>query len=201
MMWVDAKDEYGDSSGEGGHGHGQGIKGTEGEGEIDEAYEVFGVFFPEGRGYGGGRWRDGRRRWEGVGRRRCSGHPRCVDQRRGRVWKVGSGTTTLLLYSSYIFDDVLQACCRRAAARPEIIAFWSAFCGARNNRLRLCFQKVSILRSESNAAVSIDAQTAFHTVSNSGLRGGLTGLSVNSGLCIVTQVKAAFCYSVIEHLI
>ncbi|KAK6971413.1 hypothetical protein R3P38DRAFT_2813910 [Favolaschia claudopus] len=32
--------------------------------------------------------------------------------------------------------DVLQSCCRRAAARPENTAFWSAFCGARNHSLR-----------------------------------------------------------------
>ncbi|KAK7014315.1 hypothetical protein R3P38DRAFT_2787843 [Favolaschia claudopus] len=34
----------------------------------------------------------------------------------------------------------LQSCCRRAAARTEIIAFWSTFCGARNNSLRKAIQ-------------------------------------------------------------
>ncbi|KAK7015819.1 hypothetical protein R3P38DRAFT_2786737 [Favolaschia claudopus] len=73
-----------------------------------------------------------------------------LDQKEGYERENGTGTKkerTPLYYFDGVCGrraaDVLQSCCRRAAARPEIIGFWSAFCATRNNSLRSRFLSAS----------------------------------------------------------
>ncbi|KAK7050340.1 hypothetical protein R3P38DRAFT_2763493 [Favolaschia claudopus] len=85
--------------------------------------------------------------------------------------------------------DVLQSCCRRAAARAEIIAFWSAFCGAETIAYGAAFCPPKVIQFLLYSGSLSAPQFLLFTVMPKGIQNTIAWLTetFNFAVCVGTK--------------